>query len=193
MNVHRPFSTLAFSPSEYLTTSFTTPTISISPTKTSRSVHTARALKAAEMQTKLLSIPCKPENHHLFTLCITASLSAAQIAACNILLEDHALSIARDRLRLSIGHLNQLGSLWPLAKKMAKEVKWLARQELTMASTSAPAAVEANPEMEIEIPRDEVIWPINPSADIDIYSGLVLPMNWDQMTYQSSSSSSLQL
>lgn len=189
MNIHRPFSSLTYSIEELSTESFVSPVPFIEPLKQGRSAHTARALKAAEMQTKLLAIPCKVETHHLFTFCIAASISSAQISACNILLEDHALLIARDRVRLSIGYLSQMGTLWPLAKKMAREIKYVARRTLAISTISSTA--EQNPAAEIDIPRDELIWPVDPATSIDIYSGIVLPINWDTTVHQSSSSSSI--
>ena len=39
--------------------------------------------------------------------------------------------------------------------------------------------MEPEPTDEIEVPRDELIWPVDPSAGIDIYSGLMLPTEWE--------------
>lgn len=179
MSLHRPLSSLAYSLEELSASSFVSPVPFLEPPRYGRSAHTARALRAAEMQTKLLAIPCDVENHNLFTLCISATLAAAQISACNVLLEDHALAIARDRVRLSIGYLSQMGTLWPLAKQMARDVRYVARSTLSgTAQVTHTTATEPDPTAEIEIPRDELIWPINPSAQIDIYSGLILP-EWD--------------
>ncbi|KAF2470365.1 uncharacterized protein BDR25DRAFT_287260 [Lindgomyces ingoldianus] len=181
MNTHRPFSSLSYSIEELSVTSFTSPIPFFEPPLQGRGAHTARSLKAAEMQTKLLAIPCVMEKHHLFTLCISASLAAAQIAACNVLLEDRALSIARDRIRLSIGALNAMGSLWPLAKKMARDIRFIARRTLSIPQRNHSAEVEGT--AETEIPRDDLIWPINPSTQIDMYSGIVLPMDLDSSMY----------
>lgn len=180
MVLHRPFSSLVYSTPELSTTSFASPTpFSMSPVA-SRSAHTARALKAAELQTKLLAIPCTIEKHNVFSMCICAQIATAQISACNNLLEDHALSIARDRVKLSIGFLNAMGSLWALGKAMAKDVRAVARSTLSVpSSTVSTASMEPEPTDEIEVPRDELIWPVDPSAGIDIYSGLMLPTEWE--------------
>ncbi|KAF2011666.1 nicotinate-nucleotide diphosphorylase [Aaosphaeria arxii CBS 175.79] len=173
-SLHRPLSSLAYSLEELSTESFASPVPFLESPNNGRGAHTARALKAAEMQTRLLAIPCAAERHNLFTLCITATLATAQISACNILLEDRAQSIARDRIRLSIGYLSQMGTFWPLAKKMAKEVRYVARATLSgNPHVTLPPEPDANDE--IDIPRDELIWPINPSAQIDIYTGLTMP------------------
>lgn len=189
MNCHRPFSSLAYSVEEFSTKSFVPTVPFVDPLRQGQAAHTARALKGAEIYTKTLAIPCKIETHHLFTLCIAASMTTAQISACTILLEDHALSIARDRIRLSIGYLSQMGSLWPLAKKMAQDVRFVARR--TLSGVSLSTAPEPDSVAEIEIPRDEMIWSVNPCTQIDIYSGLVLPINGDTTGYQSSSASSI--
>lgn len=177
---------------EMSTTAFQAPTPFLLPPVSGRSAHTARALKAAELQTKLLAIPCTIEKHNVFSMCVCAQIAAAQISACNNLLEDHALSIARDRIKLSIGFLNAMGSMWALGKAMAKDVRAVARATLSVPSRTV--AVEYDSSVEIEIPRDEVIWPVDPSARIDIYSGIVLPMDWETVSsstggYASSTSS----
>jgi hypothetical protein len=111
-------------------------------------------------------------------MCICSHIATAQISACTNLLEDHALSIARDRVKLSIGFLNIMGSMWAGAKAMAKDVRAVARSTLSVPSSTV--ATEPDLAAEIEIPRDEPIWPVNPSAGIDIFSGIVLPMHWEQ-------------
>jgi hypothetical protein len=173
MNIHRPFSALSYSVEELSAKSFNSHVPLIGPQKQSRGTHTARALKAAELQTRLLAIPCQAEKHPLFTACIAAAIAVAEISACNVLLDDHALSIARDRVRLSIGFLRQMGTVWPLARHMADEVKYVARS--TLVGTSITRGPEPDPAAVIEIPRDELIWPVHPQAAVDIYSGIVLP------------------
>ena len=189
--MHRPFSSLSLSPEEMTTQAFLSPTPYVAPLKQGRGAHTARTLKAIEMQTKLLAIPCTIERHNVFTMCISAQLATAQISACTNLLEDRALSIARDRVRLSIGFLNAMGSFWPLGKMMAKEVRHIARIHLSNSQNSV--VMEPGPAAEIDLPRDELIWPVDPSAQIDIYSGLMLPVDWNTTNfgYSSSASSSL--
>ncbi|KAJ4404004.1 hypothetical protein N0V91_006113 [Didymella pomorum] len=115
----------------------------------------------------------------VFSMAISAQIATAQVASCN-LLEDHALSIARDRVRLSIGFLSAMGSIWPVGKAMAKDVRAVARSVVSEPS-SLPLEQQESID-EVEIPRDELIWPVDPSANVDIYSGLVLPMDWEQIT-----------
>lgn len=179
MTMHRPLSSLTFNKAELSTTSFAAPAPFTIPASTSRNAHTARALRVAEIQTKLLAIPCVIEKHSVFSMCISAQIATAQISACNNLLEDRALSIARDRIKLSIGFLSAMGSIWVLGKAIAKEVRLIARTMLQ--GPADTTTVEYDPSTEIEIPRDELIWPVNPSADVDIYSGIVMPMDWEHV------------
>ncbi|KAF2707329.1 hypothetical protein K504DRAFT_458763 [Pleomassaria siparia CBS 279.74] len=183
MNSHRPFSTLVYSFEELTTISFASPIPHVEPSRQDQCTHTARALRAADMHTKLLAIPCDMNRHNLFTLCITASTATAQVSACSRVLEDDGASIARDRVRLSIGYLCSMSSNWPLAKKMAQEVKRVARRTLSANMTNF--ADDVDPNAEVDIPRDDVIWPIGDvSSQIDIYNGLTLPMNWDMSLYE---------
>ncbi|KAJ4345073.1 hypothetical protein N0V95_005954 [Ascochyta clinopodiicola] len=179
---------------ELSVTAFLVSAPNLIPPTSGRSTHTARALKAVELQTKLLAIPCIIEKHNVFSMCICAQIGTAQISACTNLLEDHALLIARDRVKLSIGFLNAMGSIWSLGKAMAKDVRAVARSTLSAAPSTL--AVQTDAAVEIELPRDELIWPIDPSAAIDIYSGIVLPVDWETVSsgtggYASSTSSGL--
>ncbi|KAH6637790.1 Quinolinate phosphoribosyl transferase [Boeremia exigua] len=186
LTMHRPLSSLVYHDAELRTTAFAAPTPFTIPAVPSRNVHTARVLRVIEIQTKLLAIPCTIEKHSVFAMCPSALIAAAQVSACNNLLEDHALSIARDRIKLSIGFLSSMGSIWPSGKAMAKDVRAIARSILYM--PPSVTTVGCDPSAEIEIPRDELIWPVDPSAGVDIYSGIVMPVDWDQMTSGYSSS-----
>lgn len=186
--MHRPFSSLALCPDETTTKAFLPSIMFVAPPKQGRAVHTARVLKAIQLNTKLLAIPGTIETHNVLTMGMCARLAITQISACTNLLEDHALSIARDRIRLSIGFLNAIGSIWPLGKFMAGEVRHIAR--LSLSRSQSIVAMEPGLMEEVDVPRDELIWPINPSAQIDIYSGLMLPISWETTGFDCSSSKS---
>lgn len=192
--VHRPCSSLSYSPAEMLTESFLSPSPFIISTKAGRATHTARALKATEILTKLLAIPCAVEKHNIFAASIIAQLTAVQISACNNLLEDYAQSIARDRIRLSIACLTNLGNLWPLVKRMAKEIRMVARADLAsiqhMVTTDSNTAATRT----TDFPRQELIGTIDPVIGVDIYSGIILPQDWsvkDPSQHSSPSSNSM--
>ncbi|KAL6711772.1 hypothetical protein ACN47E_002815 [Coniothyrium glycines] len=187
LTMHRPFSALSFCPEEFTTETFIVFRPLAIPDISRKAAHTARTLKSLDLYTKLLAVPVPAEKHGVLALSIVAQMATTQMAACKYLLEDHALAIGRDRLRLSIGYLNTVGSFWPLGKKMAKEVKAIARSALA----GIPTAVETNAAEEIDITRDELIWPMNPSVNLDIYAGTVLPFDSAVLSsgYSSSSSS----
>ncbi|EUC46343.1 hypothetical protein COCMIDRAFT_35963 [Bipolaris oryzae ATCC 44560] len=177
--VHRPFSSLGYCPGEMSTRGFIAPSPFTLVPKAGRNSHTARVLKATEIATRLLAIPCALEKHNIFTAYMTAQMAAVQIAACIYLLDGHALSIARDRVSLSIGFLKTMGSTWPLGKVMAMEVQAIARLSFSGTSTQHTGSKGVEPvAAEIELPRDEVVSPIDPSAQIDIYAGLTLPVDF---------------
>ncbi|KAL5412764.1 hypothetical protein PMIN04_009699 [Paraphaeosphaeria minitans] len=190
MSSHRPFSSLEYSFEELTTSSFSPSVPFMDAPKKDRPIHTARTLKACDMQTRLLAIPCAFERHNILTGCIVATIATAQIAACK-LLDDHALSIARDRVRLSIGYLNAIGQFWTTSATMAKEVRFVARSALTGLPNTM--ASQPEPAVEVEIPRYELDWPVDPSVQVDIYAGMTIPMDLDAQTmgYASSSTSTL--
>lgn len=195
---HRPFSSLPYSFEECTTTSFAAAVPFMDAPKDGRAVHTARTVRACDIQTRFLSVPCAVERHSVFTLAIVANIATTQIAACK-LLDDCGLDIARDRVRLSIGFLNTMGAYWPTAKAMARDVRYVARSALSGPSRSipprseVPAPASASAPAETELARNELMWPVDASAHIDIYSGITLPLDLDMpmINYASSSTSSL--
>jgi hypothetical protein len=179
--MHRPFSSLALCPDEMTTKGFLPSVMFVAPPKHGRAAHTARVLNAIQLHTKLLANPGTIETHNVLVMGMCARLAVTQISACMNLLEDHALTIARDRVRLSIGFLNTMGSIWPLGKLMAGQVRHIAR--MSVSKSQETVDMELRPVAEVDIPRDHLIWPVDPSAQIDIYSGLMLPINWETTTF----------
>jgi hypothetical protein len=147
MTIHRSFSVLAYSMEEFTTESFMVLAPIVVPNVSRRAAHTAGALKAVELFSRLLAIPCAAERHSLFSMSIAAQIATMQISACKNLLEDYALVIGRDRLRLTIGFLNTMGDFWPLGKKMAQEVKAIARSALV----GGQDTVQANTDGEVDV------------------------------------------
>lgn len=146
------------------------------------------------MQTRLLAIPCALEKHNVFTMCVTAQIAAVQVSACTYLLDGHALSIARDRVRLSIGVLKTMGTIWPLGKNMAREVQTIARASFSSTPVQhtviSSMGTEPMAAEEVELARDELVYPVNPSAHIDIYAGITIPVDWSNASFSCPSSSS---
>ena len=129
-------------------------------------------LKAAEKQTQLLALPSQPILHSPMAISITAGITTAQVAACKVFLDDRPLTVARDRIRLSIGILTAHAEIWPLARKTLREVKLIARQTLSAPQTNQP---QHSGPSEIETPQDEFYWNIDPAPQMDIFNGLEIP------------------
>lgn len=76
---------------------------------------------------------------------------------------------------------------------MGKEVQGIARASFSGTIVQHTTVTHAEPMVveEIEVPRDELIFPVDPAAEIDIYAGLTLPVNWcaTPLSYLSSNDS----
>jgi hypothetical protein len=72
----------------------------------------------------------------------------------------------------------------------AKEVRFIAQK--TLANLPSTVTQRQDATVTIEMPRDELIWPIDPLAQIDIYARLSLPVDCEALlkNYSSFSSSS---
>ncbi|OCK84401.1 hypothetical protein K432DRAFT_414025 [Lepidopterella palustris CBS 459.81] len=176
MNVHRPLSALSTVHREEFRTRLVPPKpIHVPPFRPHRrSAHTAKVLKATERQTQLLAISTPFILHSLFTLSIIAGIATVQVLTCKYFLEDKALAVSRDRVRLSIGALKAFAEIWPLGKVVMRDVKMVARETLPAPQTHQSANLDPP---EIEFPRDEFSLPIDPMPQLDIFNALVMP-NW---------------
>ncbi|KAH7406715.1 hypothetical protein DE146DRAFT_402193 [Phaeosphaeria sp. MPI-PUGE-AT-0046c] len=127
MTIHRPVSALPYTINELATASFMAlgPIFPINIPL--QATHTARTSKALDDYGRLLAIACTRERHSVFSMCITAQMAAIQISACKTLLDSITMPLGRNRLRLFIGYLSAMGRYWPLGRKMANEVKAIAR------------------------------------------------------------------
>ena len=66
----------------------------------------------------------------------------AYLAACRFFLHEDDISVARDRIRISLATLKRYEDIWPRARKILMEVKLIARTLLTM---EQPPNVQAGP------------------------------------------------
>lgn len=128
--------------------------------------HTIRTLKAGEAHIKLLSIPCAIERHNIFTMCMSAQLAAVQISACVNIFGAHQQSVARDSIKLILGFLSTMGSSWPLGKKMAMDIRTVARSDLPSLQNSV--TTDSRPITTIDSTHDTAMWLVDP-----VYTGIV--------------------
>lgn len=61
-----------------------------------------------------------------------ASAIIAHLSACKFLLSGEELAIARDQIRMGIGYLKSLETVWLLASKTLREVQAIARMVLVL-------------------------------------------------------------
>ncbi|KAH7251383.1 hypothetical protein BKA59DRAFT_472028 [Fusarium tricinctum] len=129
IGLHRPLSDLRFNPVESVSSCAREP-----PPETPKpdliNVHTRRILNSVNAQIQLLALPVRPFHHTPFTTCMMSEGTLALLSACRYLLQDKALAIARDQIRLSIGCLKALGEVWPRTAKNVKEIQTIARHVL---------------------------------------------------------------
>ena len=56
----------------------------------------------------------------------------AHLAACKCVLQGDALKIARERIRVVMGYLGCLDDVWPLGKRISREIRFIARELLSL-------------------------------------------------------------
>ena len=104
-------------------------------------VHTAKALHAIEGFSHILTLPTKSLRHTPFSICMVATVAIANLSACKYILAEQRLSLARERLRVSIGVLKSLGEIWPLGKTTLQELQAVAREMLNLGNTNADSSI----------------------------------------------------
>lgn len=167
ITLHQTFSSLTYSVEELYPETFPPAPINaiLPPKQSGWSSHTVKAFKATENQTELLALPSQPILHSPMATSITAGITTAQVAACKVFLDGRPLAVARDHIHLSTGILTAYAEIRPLARKMLREVKLIARPTLSAPQTNQP---QYPGPPEIETPQDEFYWKIDPAPHMDI-------------------------
>ena len=143
MGLQRPLSGLVYSGAESLSKcSPPAPPERMSPEREREShVHTAKVLNAIEGFTHILILPTKSSRHTPFSICMVATVAIANLSACKYILAEQRLSLARERLRVSIGVLKSLEEIWPLGKVTLQELRAVAREMLNLGNTNADSSI----------------------------------------------------
>jgi hypothetical protein len=84
----------------------------------------------------MLTLPGRLAVHTPFTICMIATSTIAHLSACKYLFEGEALQVARERIRVAMGALEIFAEVWPRGKRVAREVKTVAREILSLAPAS---------------------------------------------------------
>jgi hypothetical protein len=150
MTAHCTFSALSYAPEEYTTESFAVLIPFLPTSESRRAAHTARALKALEIYTKMLAIPSAHEKHSVLQLSTAAHSATLQISAIQNLLDDRALEIGRERLKLMIGFFNTMGNYWPLVRTAANEIKMIARAAFAAVRETAHVSADTQTGMPLD-------------------------------------------
>ncbi|KAF2724610.1 hypothetical protein K431DRAFT_241092 [Polychaeton citri CBS 116435] len=134
IGLHRPLSDLKFNAVEDVSTCAREPPPEI-PTPELVNVHTVRVMKSVEAQIRLLALPSRPFNHTPFATCMLSEGTLALLSACRFILADKKLAIARDQIRMTLGCLKTLGTIWPRTAKNVREIQIIARHALQLDDT----------------------------------------------------------
>lgn len=95
-----------------------------------KSIHTTRCLASIQSQIKLLTLPKRPFCHSPFVSCMVVTGMLPYLSACRCLLTGKELAVARQQIRLGIGCLRALGSIWTRGAKTVEEIQAIAREIL---------------------------------------------------------------
>lgn len=88
--------------------------------------------------------------HSVFAMCVVAQVAGMQVAALRYIagsnsggfINGEETEKGRERLRLCLGYLADIGGTWDLGRMMAGEVRGLAREVLSVGRGEVEASVE---------------------------------------------------
>jgi len=166
ISLHRPRSTLTFIRNHYKT-ACTKPEAAGLPAL-AYAAHTAKAIRAANNITNLVTIQ-RPLGHSTpFLMCGVSAAATVHLPAFSIAdRPDQAVAI-RERLQLCVSALGSFGEIWPRAATVKGQVAQFARETLTnpgwcvgspvAALPIGSDAVDAPTEIECEMPINNDVW-----------------------------------
>ncbi|KAI1817322.1 hypothetical protein GGS20DRAFT_533660 [Poronia punctata] len=143
--LHRPFSRLPYHPLEGKSSCLVEPppssasaSASLLPGKDDDSsssspettAHTQRCLQSVEAQLRLLVLPAPPFRRSPFTVCMTAAGTNTLLAAIGALFAGRRKAVARHQLRLVLGYIRALASVWPQGRYNLVEIQTIAQEVL---------------------------------------------------------------
>jgi hypothetical protein len=99
--------------------------------------HTAKAIRAADTISKLLTLPTPLIRHTPFLTCVITMAAIVHLSACSFILYGDQGTLAKERIRLSIGALKTLDEVWPVAGQVLNQVKGVAREVFALQPTNA--------------------------------------------------------
>lgn len=97
-------------------------------------IHTLRCLKSIEAQIRLMALPARPFCHTPFTICMMTAGTIPHLSACKFLFTSERLEVARHQIRMSMGCLKEMATIWPQAAVHVRELQTIAQEVLGLSS-----------------------------------------------------------
>jgi hypothetical protein len=104
---------------------------------TSQTIHGARAL------TRLLHLPCGPQTHTPFFICVLVRTSLVFLAYWSIQLNTEKEAMIKSEMKLCLGALKSLATVWPLASEVLPQIKSAAQKLSDERKSLASMATDA--------------------------------------------------
>lgn len=143
VGLHRPFSALFYDPLEAISSCIVNP-----PTNdgadVQRNIHTTRCFGSIEAQVRLMTLPKRPFCHSPFTICMIVTGAIPFLSGCKFVLSGAKLAIAREQMRLIIGCLKSLATVWPQGARNVREIQTIAREVLGLGSKPGASMVPSS-------------------------------------------------
>jgi hypothetical protein len=125
-------------------------------------------LDAAKRAIDIFTLPMPLVNHTPMVVCGVVLSVLAQLSACSYVLQGAEYEVARNRIRLGIGTLKEYGKIWPLGQQSLVEVKSIAREVFSMATTRKRSSIEP----ELNLDSFDAIDPLNIQSFFDEFGAL---------------------
>ena len=116
--------------------------------------HSAKIIHALGEQFRILSLSNGFVQHSPFITCMLANSTIAQMSACLYFLKGEQLTLARERLRATMGILGEFARVWSLGGRTLRELKYIAQEAFRLPtvarSLTAHLTIESNPQDELQ-------------------------------------------
>ena len=91
-------------------------------------IHTAKALKAAQDISALITLPCPLLKHTPFFSCAVVLASVVFLSYWSFILTPDGDKSIKDHIKLNIGVLKRQGEVWPIAHTVLGQVRGVAKE-----------------------------------------------------------------
>lgn len=131
--LHRPRSQLSYNLIEHTSQCAPPPSSPrLAAQQRAHAFHTAKTLEAADAALALLTLPGPFTAHSPLVICGLALAMLAQLAACRFKLRGPGYAAARERVRLGLGKVGELGGVWEVGRVTVREVRGVAWEVLEL-------------------------------------------------------------